>query len=69
MQPCRGAERSVFVITQAPFTRAPLKHMPLFEAWLQSDLQRLYDETLHEPVPDDLLVLLARAPETASTRS
>ena len=69
MQPCRGAERFVFVITQAPFTRASLEHKPLFEAWLQSDLQRLYDKTLHEPVPDDLLQLLARAPEPFSTRS
>jgi len=30
----------------------------LFDAWLQSRLQRLYDNTLDEPVPDDLLQLL-----------
>ena len=37
---------------------------PLFDAWLQSRLQRLYDETLDEPVPDDLLKLL---PDTSDT--
>lgn len=30
----------------------------LFDTWLQTGLQRLYDETLDEPVPDDLLTLL-----------
>ncbi len=30
----------------------------LFEVWLQTDLQRLYDKALFEPVPDDLLRLL-----------
>ena len=30
----------------------------LFDAWLQTRLQRLYDKTLDEPVPDNLLQLL-----------
>lgn len=30
----------------------------LFEAWLQTDLQRLYDRALFEPLPEDLLRLL-----------
>ncbi|MBE7210015.1 MAG: hypothetical protein INR65_03260 [Gluconacetobacter diazotrophicus] len=29
-----------------------------FDAWLQSRLQRLYDEALAEPVPDHMLDLL-----------
>jgi hypothetical protein len=30
----------------------------LFDTWLQTRLQRLYDEALEEPLPDDLLRLL-----------
>ncbi len=30
----------------------------LFDTWLQTRLQRLYDEALDEAVPDDLLQLL-----------
>ena len=30
----------------------------LFDAWLQTRLQRLYDEALGEPLPDELLLLL-----------
>ena len=30
----------------------------LFDMWLQTRLQRLYDEALDEAVPDDLLQLL-----------
>ena len=31
-----------------------------FDAWLQTRLQHLYDETLVEPLPADLLAILAR---------
>ena len=31
---------------------------PMFDTWLQTRLQRLYDEALDEAVPDDLLQLL-----------
>ncbi len=41
----------------------------LFEGWLQSDLQRLYDRTLCEPVPDELLRLIAQAQEPDPARS
>ncbi len=41
----------------------------LFEGWLQSDLQRLYDRTLCEPVPDELLRLIQQAQEPDPTRS
>lgn len=30
----------------------------LFDTWLQSSLQRLYDESLSEPLPVELLDLL-----------
>lgn len=33
---------------------------PFFELWLQDALQRLYDRTLAEPVPDELLRLIAQ---------
>jgi hypothetical protein len=31
------------------------------DVWLQRELKRRYDETLREPVPDDLLALIERA--------
>jgi len=31
---------------------------PSFETWLQIGLQRLYDRTLSEPVPEELLRLV-----------
>ena len=37
---------------------APSNTTLIFETWLQTDLQRLYDETLYEPVPEDLLRLI-----------
>ncbi len=37
---------------------APISTPLIFETWLQTDLQRLYDETLYEPVPEDLLRLI-----------
>ena len=30
----------------------------LFETWLQTELQHLYDRALDEPVPDELLRLI-----------
>ena len=33
---------------------------PFFELWLESNLQRLYDETLAEPMPEELLRLIAQ---------
>ena len=33
---------------------------PFFELWLQANLQRLYDEALAEPVPEELLRLVAQ---------
>jgi hypothetical protein len=38
----------------------------LFETWLQIGLQRLYDRTLEEPVPDDLLQLIPPGRESGS---
>ena len=34
----------------------------LFDTWLQMRLQRLYDETLSEPLADELLDLLSGNP-------
>ncbi|QKE88721.1 hypothetical protein HN018_00420 [Lichenicola cladoniae] len=31
---------------------------PLFDVWLQTTLQRRYEDALSEPVPDDLLDLV-----------
>jgi hypothetical protein len=36
----------------------------MFETWLQTSLQRLYDPALCEPLPDDLVNLLPPEPET-----
>ena len=38
--------------------RTPGTDAWLFDMWLQTRLQGLYDETLDEAVPDDLLQLL-----------
>jgi hypothetical protein len=43
--------------------------MPLFEAWLQSGLQRLYDRALYEPLPDELLRLIPQGQEPEPKRS
>ena len=32
---------------------------PFFELWLENNLQRLYDQALAEPVPEELLRLIA----------
>ena len=66
MQPCRAHERFIPVISDATRTCAFQGTSPLFEAWLQSDLQRLYDRMLVEPVPEELLqlVLLSQEPES-----
>ncbi len=34
---------------------------PFFELWLQTNLQRLYDEALAEPVPEELLRLVVQS--------
>ena len=34
---------------------------PFFEVWLQANLQRLYDEALAEPVPEELLRLVTQS--------
>lgn len=36
---------------------------PFFETWLQTNLQRLYDRSLAEPVPEELLRLVAQTSE------
>ncbi len=38
----------------------------LFEVWLQTDLQRLYDRMLVEPVPEELLLLVLPVRDTES---
>lgn len=38
--------------------RADDRLAPSFETWLQVGLQRLYDRTLSEPVPEELLRLV-----------
>ena len=50
-------------MTDSTHTRASGSAALLFETWLQNGLQRLYDSTLHEPVPDDLLRLIPQAQE------
>ncbi len=32
---------------------------PFFELWLENNLQRLYNQALAEPVPEELLRLIA----------
>jgi len=39
----------------------------MFETWLQTSLQRLYDPALGEPIPDELAQLLPPEPETETT--
>ncbi len=65
MQPCRGQERFVWVMTDATRSRAYHGASVLFDVWLQTDLQRLYDKMLIEPVPEELLrlVLPVQEPE------
>ena len=60
MQPCHGHKRLIIVMTEANQTCASA----LFEVWLQTDLQRLYDRTLVEPVPEELLLLVLPPRET-----
>ena len=58
MQLSRRHKRwSCVMINRVP-PRAPGSAASLFEVWLQTDLQRLYDRALREPLPDDLLRLL-----------
>ena len=58
MQPCRGPERLVWMMTNATNSRASPGASVLFDVWLQTDLQRLYDKMLMEPVPEELLRLV-----------
>ena len=37
-----------------------------FDVWLEHGLARQHEEVLHEPVPDDLLRLLADTPAEAA---
>nr|WP_321984946.1 NepR family anti-sigma factor [uncultured Lichenicoccus sp.] len=70
MQPLRPPERFAVVMNNSSFSFcAPDRAASLFEGWLQSDLRRLYDRTLCEPVPDELLRLIAQAQEPDPTRS
>jgi hypothetical protein len=54
--------------TLAPLTSSPFSHAPAepgeaaFEAWLKRELGRLYDQTLVEPVPDELARLIEKLP-------
>ena len=66
MQPCRGQERFICLMTDATRSRALHGAPVLFDVWLQTDLQRLYDKMLMEPVPEELLrlILPAQEPET-----
>ena len=65
MQPCHGHKRFIIVMTDANHTRASA----VFEVWLQTDLQRLYDKTLIEPVPEELLLLVLPVRETGSEQT
>ena len=44
--------------SNSPTRRNPSPDASLFDTWLQTRLQRLYDEALDEAVPDDLLQLI-----------
>ena len=57
-----GSGRFVNVMTDPTSIRAPGGAARPFEAWLQTGLQHLYDTTLQEPVPDELLRLLPQGP-------
>lgn len=52
-------------MTEPNRTRAYGQAAILFETWLQLGLQRLYDRTLLEPVPDELLQLALQSKEAA----
>lgn len=39
---------------------------PLFDMWLQTTLQRRYDDALTEPLPEDLLDLVPQPTDTLS---
>ena len=79
MQPCNAEKPSACVMTRINQTcmdhgyvcgeYAPGHAKGLFEMWLQTGLQRLYDRTLDEPVPDELLSLVETAYRPASVRS
>lgn len=51
------------MMTEFNCTRTYGQAAVLFETWLQLGLQRLYDRTLHEPVPDELLQLVLQSKE------
>jgi hypothetical protein len=40
----------------------------VFDRWLRSELTRLYDSALSEPLPEELLRLLQSSPATASSK-
>lgn len=64
MQPSARSERFHHVMNSSSnCTYLPDREPSLFEDWLQSDLQRLYERTLREPVPDELLQMILREPD------
>jgi hypothetical protein len=69
MQPWHRPGRFVSVMSSYSPSQASGCAIPLFEAWLQSGLQRLYDRALYEPLPDELLRLIPQSQETGSKQS
>ena len=59
MQPCCGVKRFAYVMTQA-LNHAANDTTLVLDLWLQAGLQRLYNRTLLEPIPDELLGILAQ---------
>ena len=69
MQPYKVVKRFVAIMNASHTSYGTRRAPSLFDGWLQSDLQRLYDQTLCEPVPDDLLRLIPQAQEPDPPRS
>ncbi len=69
MQPASFPDALIAVMNRSTSTRASECAALLFETWLQIGLQRLYDRTLEEPVPDDLLQLIPLGREAGSKQS
>jgi hypothetical protein len=44
--------------------QAPPRDARAFDAWLHGELARLYDSTLREPVPEELLRILQEDPSS-----
>jgi len=55
-----GPSQHLAAASRASGARAP---SPLFDTWLQDNLQRRYEAALEEPLPEELVRLLDTRPE------